>query len=143
MAQKYALSSENPGLGIDDREQQARAAARAVFETLTNKWTLPVLEACGDDCLRFTALHRALDGVSHKMLTQTLRSMEREGLVERHDYRTANPRVEYSLSAAGRDLLRTVYSLCRWSRRHLDELMDGMTPLFAAPSTRPVTTRTA
>ncbi|MET3953244.1 DNA-binding HxlR family transcriptional regulator [Rhodococcus sp. OAS809] len=141
MAQNYALSSENPDLEIDDREQQARAAARAVFETLTNKWTLPVLEACGDDCLRFTALRRALDGVSHKMLTQTLRSLEREGLVERH--RTVNPRVEYSLSAAGRDLLRTVYSLCGWSRRHLEELMDGMSPVFAAPSTRPVTTRTA
>ncbi|MFI5436468.1 winged helix-turn-helix transcriptional regulator [Rhodococcus baikonurensis] len=125
MVQKYALTSENPGREIDDREQQARAAARAVFETLTNKWTLPVLEACGDGCLRFTALHRALDGVSHKMLTQTLRSMERDGLVDRHDYRTANPRVEYSLSTAGRDLLRTVYSLCGWSRRHLDELVEG------------------
>jgi DNA-binding HxlR family transcriptional regulator len=126
MAQKYALSSENPGGEIDDREHQARAAARSVFAALTNKWTLPVLEACGDGCHRFTALHRALDGVSHKMLTQTLRSMERDGLVDRHDYRTANPRVEYSLSAAGRDLLSTVYSLCGWSRRHLDELREGI-----------------
>ncbi|MFI2284900.1 winged helix-turn-helix transcriptional regulator [Nocardia beijingensis] len=104
-------------------EQQARAVALRVFAALSTKWALRVLEQIGDGERRFGELHRSMDGISYKMLAETLRALEREGLVARRDHRTANPRVEYSLTAAGGELLRLVHGMCAWSRAHLAELM--------------------
>ncbi|MFD8246806.1 winged helix-turn-helix transcriptional regulator [Nocardia sp. NPDC059691] len=107
----------------ETEEQQARALARRVFAALSTKWALRVLEEIGDGERRFGELHRSIEGVSYKMLTETLRSLEREGLVARRDHHTANPRVEYSLTPAGDELLRLVHGMCAWSRAHLAELM--------------------
>ncbi|MBF6209622.1 helix-turn-helix transcriptional regulator [Nocardia puris] len=101
----------------------ADALARRIFATLSTKWALTALEALADGPRRFAELHRALDGISHKMLTQTLRALESDGLVARHDHATANPRVDYALTPAGSELLATVYGLCAWSRTHLDTLL--------------------
>ncbi|MBF5000851.1 helix-turn-helix transcriptional regulator [Nocardia sp. BSTN01] len=105
-------------------QEQAAAVARRIFATLSTKWALAVLEAIGDRECRFAELHRAVEGISYKMLTQTLRTLEADGIVARYDHHTANPRVDYSLTAAGLDLLATVHQLCTWSRAHLRELLD-------------------
>ena len=89
----------------------------------------PVIEAAG--LLRvsvlnhgriFAELHREIGGISQKMLTQTLRSLERDGLVERKVYPVVPPKVEYSLSRLGRTLIEPLRGLCRWSEKHLAEL---------------------
>lgn len=106
------------------QEEMAYAVARQVFATLSTKWGLAVLEAIGGDVVRFAEVHRRVDGISHKMLTQTLRALEGDALVVRHDFDQANPRVEYRLSPAGHDLLATVYGMCEWSRANLEELLS-------------------
>ncbi|WP_216913808.1 winged helix-turn-helix transcriptional regulator [Nocardia noduli] len=112
----------------------ASAVARRVFATLSTKWALPVIEAIGSGQPRFAEIHRAVDGISYKMLTATLRALEADGIVARHDYRTPGPRVEYTLTNAGADLLRTVHGLCAWSRAHLAELVGQ---IATAPSPVP------
>ncbi|MFE7740965.1 winged helix-turn-helix transcriptional regulator [Nocardia sp. NPDC057455] len=107
----------------ESEQRRAEAVARRVFAALSTKWALRVLEEIGDHERRFGELHRSIEAISHKMLTETLRSLEREGLVARRDHHTANPRVEYSLTLAGEELLRLVHGMCAWSRAHLAGLM--------------------
>ncbi|KAA8880457.1 helix-turn-helix transcriptional regulator [Nocardia colli] len=108
----------------DDDEQRARQIALGVFAMVSTKWGLQVLTEVGTG-RRFRELHRAVDGISYKMLTHTLRELENHGLITRFDYGTANPRVEYSRTDAGTSLVHTVHSLCEWSRSHLDRLLDA------------------
>jgi DNA-binding HxlR family transcriptional regulator len=112
-------------LGDDEEEQRARAIAQRVFAVVSTKWGLRVLEEIGAGHHRFRELHRAVDGISYKMLTRTLRELEHHGLISRYDHGTANPRVDYSLTAAGTRLVTTVHALCDWSRAHLDRLLEA------------------
>lgn len=106
-----------------DGAARVHDVAREVFATLGGKWVLPVLDAIGDRTLRFTAVRRAVPGVSHKVLAQTLRALERDGLVTRRVHATVPPQVDYALTEAGRAAHGTVYQLCDWSRRHLDAVL--------------------
>ena len=71
---------------------------------------------------RYAALQREIGGISQKMLTQTLRSLERDGLVLRKVHPVVPPKVEYSLTRLGRTLIDPLHALCRWSEKHLPEL---------------------
>ena len=98
--------------------------ARIVLETLANKWSLLVLgslRAAGRP-QRFNELRRLLDGVTQKMLTQTLRLLERDGLVDRAVYPTVPPRVEYSVTALGAEVGEMCTVLGRWAESHVDEI---------------------
>ncbi|MEV6279971.1 helix-turn-helix domain-containing protein [Nocardia sp. NPDC051832] len=106
-------------------DEQARDIALRVFAVVSTRWGLRVLEEVQSGHRRFRELHRAIEGISHKMLTQTLRALETHGLIARYDHRTANPRVDYWLTAAGTQLLATIYGLCEWSKAHLDGLLDA------------------
>ncbi|WP_245546073.1 winged helix-turn-helix transcriptional regulator [Nocardia higoensis] len=110
--------------GNDDAEQRARDIALRVFAAISTKWGLRVLEEIDAGTHRFRELHRAIEGISYKMLTQTLRDLENHGLVERYDHGTANPRVDYTLTEAGTQLVTAIHALCDWSRSHLDHLLD-------------------
>ncbi|OUC80708.1 winged helix-turn-helix transcriptional regulator [Gordonia lacunae] len=114
-----------PSSGVDER---ARQLARSVFAVVSTKWGLTVLEEVGRRPRRFRELRRSIGTVSDKVLTQTLRDLEAHGLIHRHDHRSANPRVDYTLTDAGRDLVTTVHGLCDWSRAHLDVLLDAPAP---------------
>ncbi len=72
--------------------------------------------------MRYAELQRAIGGISQKMLTQTLRSLERDGLVQRTVHPVVPPKVEYSLTRLGRTLIEPLHALCRWSEKHLTEL---------------------
>ncbi|TQM29708.1 winged helix-turn-helix transcriptional regulator [Nocardia bhagyanarayanae] len=109
----------------DEDEQRARDIALRVFAVVSTKWGLRVLEEIHADRRRFRELHRAVDGISYKVLTQTLRDLENHGLVARYDHGTANPRVDYSLTEAGTELVDAIHALCDWSRTHLDRLLDA------------------
>ncbi|WP_329135825.1 winged helix-turn-helix transcriptional regulator [Streptomyces sp. NBC_00670] len=98
---------------------RADSLAREIFTDIANKWALLIIETVGDRTLRFTELRSEVDGISHKMLTQNLRLLERDGLVERTVYPTVPPRVEYTLTEPGQALRATVDAMCDWTQRHL------------------------
>jgi DNA-binding HxlR family transcriptional regulator len=99
--------------------------SRTVLEVLANKWALYVLGAlrrCGRP-LRFSELRRLLDGITQKMLTQTLRALERDGLVNRTVYPTVPPRVEYGLTELGVGAGRLTNAIAEWSVDHAHEIV--------------------
>ena len=94
---------------------------RAVSEVLArvgDKWTVLVVSTLGDGSRRFNELRKALGSISQRMLTLTLRGLERDGLVTRTVYPTIPPRVEYELTGLGRSLLEPVSELGLWARRN-------------------------
>jgi DNA-binding HxlR family transcriptional regulator len=95
---------------------------RQVVTRIGDRWTLLVLSALQDRTLRFQELRRAVDGVSQKMLTQTLRALERDGLVRREVYAAIPPRVEYSLTQLGGTLSELVAGIRIWVYGHMDEI---------------------
>jgi DNA-binding HxlR family transcriptional regulator len=103
-------------------------APRRVLELFSVKWTSMVLHALhtlhGGTC-RTGVLQRSLPGISKKMLTQTLREMERDGLVSRHVFDVVPPRVEYSLTPLGTEFVEPIEMLYQWGKSHaaaLDQL---------------------
>ena len=96
--------------------------ARAVLERVGDKWSLYAIFALGDGPRRFTELKRSIDGVSQRMLTVTLRGLERDGIVTRTVYPVIPPRVEYALTPMGRTLLYAVGALIAWADSHLAEI---------------------
>jgi DNA-binding HxlR family transcriptional regulator len=100
----------------------AACPSRGLVARLGEKWALLVLIAIGRGCGRFGMLKRRLEGISPKMLTQTLRTLERDGLVERTVLATRPIAVEYRLSPLGADLLPLAVSLKSWAEAHLHEI---------------------
>jgi DNA-binding HxlR family transcriptional regulator len=96
---------------------------RDVLARVGDKWTVLVVTALADGPLRFTALHRRIDGVSQRMLGHTLRSLTRDGLVTRTAYAEVPPRVEYALTPLGRSLSDTVGHVVHWVRTHQTEIV--------------------
>ncbi|QFU90596.1 helix-turn-helix domain-containing protein [Amycolatopsis sp. YIM 10] len=103
------------------------AVAYEIFHGVSGKWALPVMNLLGEGTLRFNELHAAAEGISHKMLTQTLRGLERDGVVRRLVHPTVPPRVDYSLTEAGQALRGTINGLCGWTRRYLEQIEAART----------------
>ncbi|NBE56842.1 winged helix-turn-helix transcriptional regulator [Streptomyces boluensis] len=102
--------------------RRADSLAREIFSDVANKWAFLIVEALGDGTLRFSEVRDAVDGISHKMLTQNLRMLERNGLVDRRVHPTVPPRVDYSLTAPGRALRATVAGMCGWTEQYLGQI---------------------
>jgi DNA-binding HxlR family transcriptional regulator len=100
----------------------AGCRAREVLERVGDKWSLLVISLLGERTRRFTELRRSIDGISQRMLTVTLRGLERDGLVTRTVHPTVPPRVDYALTPMGRTLLDTVRRLVEWADSHLPEI---------------------
>src|SRR5262245_54480967 len=99
-----------------------------VVALLADKWTIPVIHALARGTKRTGELRRALAGVSQKMLTQTLRALERQGLIERRVYPVVPPRVEYRLTPMGESINRPLRQLCDWTLENgaaLERAMAG------------------
>lgn len=90
----------------------------ALLSRIGDKWSVLVVSRLGQGPLRFSALRRQIDGISQKMLTTTLRSLERDGLVTRTVFPTTPPQVEYELTELGRDLLNPVGALAEWALKN-------------------------
>ena len=95
---------------------------RQVVNRIGDRWSLLVLYALERGTLRFQQLRRSVDGVSQKMLTQTLRNLERDGLVRREVFASVPPCVEYSLTELGKGLARRVRGIREWAYEHMDEI---------------------
>jgi len=102
--------------------RRADSLAREIFSDVANKWALLIIEALGEGTLRFGELRNKIEGISHKMLTQNLRMLERNGLVERKVHPTVPPRVEYTLTEPGQALRVTIDGLCDWTHRYLHHI---------------------
>lgn len=106
--------------------------SRQVLALIADRWTAIVIYALARGTMRFGQLQREI-GLSQKVLTDTLRGMEREGLVHRKVYAVVPPKVEYSLTELGASLIEPLSALCRWAEQHLAEvqaaraLHDGRT----------------
>jgi DNA-binding HxlR family transcriptional regulator len=113
--------------------------SRLLLDRIAEKWTVLIIQNLAGQTLRYSALKRGIGDISQKMLTQTLRSLERDGLVRRKVYPAASPKVEYTLTALGRTLIEPLQGLCRWSERHLPELEAHrrVAAGVAEPSERP------
>src|SRR5438046_2506364 len=96
--------------------------SRRLLELIGDKWTPIIVYILGQGTKRYGELQRHLPDVSKKMLTQTLRALERYGLLKREVYAEVPPRVDYSLTPLGRAFLEPVTSLCAWAKAHQDEL---------------------
>jgi DNA-binding HxlR family transcriptional regulator len=99
-----------------------RCPSRLVLDRIADKWTALVIQVLASGTRRYAELQREIGGISQKMLTQTLRSLERDGLVQRKVYPEVPPKVEYALSKLGRTLIEPLQAICRWSEKHLSEL---------------------
>jgi DNA-binding HxlR family transcriptional regulator len=93
-----------------------------VLNRVGDKWSLQVISRLGDETVRFSELKRSIEGVSQRMLTLTLRQLERDGLVVRTVYPTVPPKVEYRLSDFGRTILQPVMALAEWAINHRYEM---------------------
>lgn len=91
---------------------------RRVLDLLGDKWTPLLIIALSGGTRRFGELSRALPGVSQKVLTQTLRKLERDGLVLRRVFAEVPPRVEYTLTDLGCEFLAPIRALCEWAETH-------------------------
>jgi DNA-binding HxlR family transcriptional regulator len=105
---------------------------RDVLSRVGDKWSLLVIGLLHDQPLRFTELHRRVDGISHRMLTQTLRNLERDGLVSRRAYAEIPPRVEYAATDLGRSLAEPVLGLVGWAAANHEEITSARETFDAA-----------
>lgn len=97
--------------------------AHEMLTRIGDKWSVHVIHMLGHEgTLRFNELRRGIEGISQRMLTVTLRGLERDGLIERTVYPEVPPRVEYSLTPLGRTLREIVRQLVKWSGAHLAEV---------------------
>lgn len=118
----------SPQLASTDGRFDVMAAAcptRQVMGRIGDKWTLLTLFALGDRTLRFSELRREVDGVSQKMLTQTLRGLERDGIVSRRVHPTVPPKVEYAVTPLGAGLQQVIAAFRTWAYVHMDEIEDA------------------
>jgi DNA-binding HxlR family transcriptional regulator len=101
---------------------RADCPTRRILDRIGDRWTVLIVGALWDGNARFSDLLRRIEGVSQKMLTQTLRGLERDGLVRRTVYPEVPVRVEYALTEAGRTLREPLRALEEWSITHLGEV---------------------
>ena len=99
-----------------------------VISLLADKWTIPVIHALARGTRRTGELRRAIAGVSQKMLTQTLRTLEDRGLIERTVYPVVPPRVEYRLTPMGESINEPLQCLCEWTVEHGRDLERTVVP---------------
>ena len=97
-----------------------------VITILADKWSIPVIHSLARGTKRTGVLRRELAGVSQKMLTQTLRRLEKHGLIERSVFAVVPPRVEYRLTALGESINEPLAQLCEWTKRNGTELQLSM-----------------
>ncbi|WP_051046642.1 winged helix-turn-helix transcriptional regulator [Nocardia asiatica] len=113
--------------------------AREVLAVLADKWVMLVLSVlrAQDGPIRFNELRRRLDGITQKMLTRTLRNLEREGLVRRAVYPTVPPRVEYSLTELGTSIGAISHAMGVWAVEHQDRILSARAEFDARAATEP------
>ncbi|MEQ1817532.1 MAG: helix-turn-helix domain-containing protein [Terricaulis sp.] len=117
-----AMYENNPGA----------CPVRQVLDQVGDKWTTLIIMLLDESPARFNALRRAIPDISQRMLTQTLRNLQRDGLVSRQVFPTVPPAVEYSLTPLGRSLLGPINVLAQWAEQNMAEVMKAREAFSAA-----------
>lgn len=118
--------AERPeGSLIDFDVMSPRCPSRTVLRHVVDRWTPLVVTALEEGPLRFTEIRRRVGGVTPKVLTQTLRSMERDGLVTRSQAGGVPPRVDYDLTPLGLSLRAPVAALRQWAQQHAEQVLGA------------------
>jgi DNA-binding HxlR family transcriptional regulator len=127
---------------VDDHAQKKTDdLARNIIEQIADKWTILVIDALGTHGeMRFSRLREEIGGVSQKMLTKTLRQLERDGLVSRYVHPVIPPRVDYQLTPLGRSLLDKICGIWDWVELHMTE-MERARKQFDRGEKRPIDVR--
>jgi DNA-binding HxlR family transcriptional regulator len=110
----------------------SQCPARGVLDHVTSKWAVLVLVGLRAGPLRYSALRRAIGGVSEKMLAQTLRTLETDGFVHREVVPTAPPQVTYSLTALGEEVTTHLAGLLEWIDTHIPDVQQARAERAAA-----------
>ncbi len=103
----------------------AECPTRLVLDRIGDKWTVLLLDLLESKPVRFNRLKREVEGLTQKMLSQTLKSLERDGLVARQAFATVPVTVEYSVTPLGKTLQASVESLRRWAEQHIQEVLHA------------------
>jgi DNA-binding HxlR family transcriptional regulator len=112
---------------------QAQCPSRLILDRIADKWTTLIIGILAQsEHRRFNELRRMIGGISQKMLTQTLRDLERDGLVKRTIFPEIPPRVEYKLTPLGRTLCGPLGSLTEWAHDHMEEVKRAQAEFDAA-----------
>jgi DNA-binding HxlR family transcriptional regulator len=119
------MESTSPGSSAHS-VLMARCYSREVLDLIADKWTALIFALLEKRPTRFNELQRVIEGISHKMLTQTLRNLERRGIVERKVTPTIPPAVEYSLSPLGTTLIPLMAALRQWADEHMEEVEQAL-----------------
>ena len=101
----------------------AECPTRQLVDRISDKWVTLILPALADGPQRYSDLSRRIAGVSQKMLTQTLRALERDGLVSRHVTPSVPMRVDYELTPLGTNLMQLIRAIKHWSEIHMDDVL--------------------
>jgi DNA-binding HxlR family transcriptional regulator len=107
----------------------------SLLDRVGDKWTVMVVGVLADGPVRFNAIMREVGGVSHRMLTLTLRGLERDGIVERRAFPTIPPKVEYELTPLGRSLAEPLEEVMNWVRLNKEIIEKARGAFDARPST--------
>src|SRR5437763_7855446 len=113
-----AARTESPPESRRSMNEPGCTTIKEVLSRVGDKWSIFVITLLGERTMRFTELQRSIEGISQRMLTLTVRQLERDGLVERMVYPVVPPRVEYSLTALGTTLLDPLVAMARWADVH-------------------------
>lgn len=128
MKGKQALPGNEPAVGnLQYNVYAERCPTRQALDRIADKWTALIVGLLADRPHRFGELRRGIEGISHKVLTQVLRSLERDGLVARRVLEGVPPKVEYSLTATGKTLIEPLAAIRRWAETHIEEILAART----------------
>ena len=116
---------EGDGVNMKWDVYNEHCPTRMVLDRIADKWTVLIIGALENETKRFGELRREIGGVSQKMLTQTLRGLERDGLVARVVYASVPPKVEYSLTELGRTLVRILEAIRHWSEKSIEDVLKA------------------
>jgi DNA-binding HxlR family transcriptional regulator len=102
-----------------------------------DKWSVQIVDLLGDGAMRFSDLRRSIEGISQRMLTLTLRGLERDGLISRTVFPEIPPHVEYELTRLGKTLLEPIQGLAEWADRNRTAIQDARAKFDAKPAKKP------
>jgi DNA-binding HxlR family transcriptional regulator len=124
--ESIAVTTPTPEKAYPETDPQVEALVTDLIGRVADKWTLLVLELLEERGeMRFTRISEAIDGISQKMLTQTLRHMERDGLVTRTVHAVVPPKVEYRLTHLGQSLGEAFCGVWKWAETNLDQVEEA------------------
>lgn len=117
----------------------SKCPTRQVLDRIAEKWTVLIIRRLSDGTMRFAELRRAVDGISQKVLTNTLRGLERDGIVTRRVYASVPPKVEYSLTELGKSLSELMAGVCEWAEANIERVQAARSRYDEAAQAEDVT----